>query len=283
MNSSCKITSRHVLLEYGNGAIEMLMATPVLLLVLFASLDAGLSSVEKSAVRDSARSVLNDEQLLERGSLPYEIGAQGELYLNRSAVEQRLDGLALEVYERVYAAKSELRSASPSDIAVEACAVEMSFDSRTGELNEASPYEVLSCVSLPGDSVENSQATVSGYPYKQRETYLEETIVGKGDHVFDPVFGVRQEDDAAWGGVRSAHLSHYTVPLGGITRPDARNEALHSESPHRYYNQNKVLGVYLEARTRSGGLNSSYVEGALGRMYAVQVQNFHVLRRQFEW
>lgn len=283
MNSACKIFGIRILTEYGNGAIEMLMATPVLILVLFASIDAGLSSVEKSAVRDSARSVLNDEQLIERGSLPYGINSGGELSLNRGAVEQRLEGLALEVYEKIYAAKSELRSASPSDIAVEVCAVELSFNSRTGKLNERIPYEVLSCVNLPGYSLNSSQATVSGYPYKERETYLEETIVGNKDHVFPPVPGAGRESDTAWGSGRSSHLSHYTVPLGGITRPDARNENFHSESPHRYYNQDRVLGIYLEARTRSDGVNSSFIKTALGRMYAVQVQNFHVLRRQFEW
>jgi hypothetical protein len=170
--------------ERGNGMLEMLLFTPLALMLLFVGTDTGVLLFDRAMIRDVIRESGHYQIADDSGDL-FELSANG-LQINENALLSR----ASRIGERMEAVLMERRfqpGTSESPFQVDVLPVVLSINTETG-LVESWEVSAQGFSSQPGFSVlEYAPSTSVISP----EEYLQSNLLGRRDSqyaVISPVF-----------------------------------------------------------------------------------------------
>jgi len=240
----------HFINAKGNVLLDMVLVTPLALLLLFVGIDGGLTYIERSAVYDAVRVGLNAEAIISKKFQVYQYGADGEFAVDSSELREIGNTVALAILSNLSNAKNIKGDDGVALVRVEVSAVMFEVNPETGRIVSGADIEILSTSTLPNAGM-SSELTNSDYSYLSREDFIAAQIRQEGSQI----------------------ASRFAVPLG--VSYDASSA---EQSSERYLEKTVIL--YAEVRSVRSGINNSIVKKTLGRFYATQEQQLRALRGQ---
>lgn len=231
--------------QLGSPSMEMVLCTPLALLFLFVAIDGGLAFIEKAALSDALRSGLNTEGICDsyKGQLTPDGTGQFVVGADLTQFVQCVSG---EIRKNIIQTRPSGSGAAMSDFKVTLQPVILDMDPQNGHFLR---YRFIAPEVQVG-SFDIHTASPS-YPLKSKDTFVGELLSEEAD----------------------APVSRYASPVGvSYSATDPGSSAL------RFMPQSLLLYGEITALTR--GINHSYVSRILGRLYALQKQDFRLLRSQ---
>jgi hypothetical protein len=235
----------------GSGTLDIVLFMPLALLFLFVLTDAGLGFVEKASITDAIRAGINAAGMHTNQETLFKAGPENQLEVERVLVQNLVDGVARGIVQRVNKGKFALQKTRKPRFAVEVTAILVGINTDTGALNSSGPYTMIATSNVPGNNLAEYGENASGVSYVTRENFIEQEL--KHEQGILP--------------------SSYSVPLGLAYRADRPGTV-----GFKYLDNSLIL--YVEVRNIAEGINPSYTEAVLGRLFTLQEQQLHLVRAQ---
>lgn len=245
----------------GNAFLEMLLFLPLGVLLLFVAVDAGFVYSEKAAIVNAIRSGVHSQVRLsaEHGLLV--LNREFVLEQDERAAEQLLQQVLEHIRENVACSRRTANDEQDERFRIRAATVYLDIDPDTGQLSPSWRRNLGQALSAERGAF-SINSVVPSYPYVSMEDFLTEKISNA-------------EDAAAYSdssGSVGRNPSPFAVPAGHEYRADIPS------AKRKYLSKTALLYVEVTALTR--GLAPMLTRSLLGRFYALEEQQMHLLRQQ---
>jgi hypothetical protein len=219
--------------NFGNGMLEFLLYTPVLLLLVFGVTDAGFVYTEKVALVDNLRSSLNSSAHFIKTNPLLKIQQDSSVVVDQQNADYLVRELAELVLKNFTHTLASLPSSSEPNYTINIALLKLDADTSSPEnLANFSTSSLLSVATLSSSNpVFNIKNAIPNFSYIPMDNFINNSI-RENSSLYSHIIGVGQQ---------TAHIEDTFL-------------------------------LYGEVSTLARGINQSYAKSALGQFYGLQEQ-----------